>query len=60
MLCYNITKRVGKPLREVLFVSNADPFRSSLVARGAGARLAAVAGIVAGLWLAILWAVALP
>lgn len=37
-----------------------DPFRHSILARGAWVRLGAVALILSGLWLAILWAVALP
>jgi hypothetical protein len=35
-------------------------FQTSLMARGAMVRLAYAAAIVAGLWLAILWAVSLP
>jgi hypothetical protein len=37
-----------------------DPFRSSLLARASVVRVTAVVAVVAGLWLAILWAVALP
>jgi hypothetical protein len=37
-----------------------DPFLSSLIARAAHYRLIAVAGAIACLWLAILWAVWLP
>ena len=38
----------------------AAAFQTSLMARGAMARLTYAAAIVAGLWLAILWAVSLP
>lgn len=37
-----------------------DPFRGSLLARSAAVRLAGAVVILAGLWLAIFWAVALP
>ncbi len=37
-----------------------DPFLSSLMARAATVRLAAVAVVIACLWLAIAWAAALP
>ncbi len=37
-----------------------DPFRGSLLAQSAAARLAAAAGVIAILWLAIFWAVSLP
>ncbi|WP_280109988.1 hypothetical protein [Beijerinckia indica] len=37
-----------------------DPFLASLMARSALQRLAVALGIVACLWLAILWAVSLP
>jgi hypothetical protein len=37
-----------------------DPFRRSWLARSALLRLAAVIGVIACLWLAILWAVSLP
>lgn len=39
---------------------NRDPFLSSLMAQAARRRLLGVAGILAALWLAILWAVSLP
>lgn len=37
-----------------------DSFRSSLMARSAFTRLIVVAVVLAGLWAAIAWAVALP
>jgi hypothetical protein len=37
-----------------------DPFRGSLLARSAAARLTGVAAVIACLWLAIFWAVSLP
>ncbi len=39
---------------------SSDPFRGSLMARSAAARLAVAAGMIACLWLAIFWAVSLP
>lgn len=41
-------------------VPNRDPFLSSLMAQPSLGRLLGVAGILAALWLAIAWAVALP
>jgi hypothetical protein len=37
-----------------------DPFLSSVMARSALSRLLVVAVIIAGLWVAIAWAVSLP
>jgi hypothetical protein len=37
-----------------------DPFKYSVMAQSSTARLAAVAGVIAFLWLAISWAVLLP
>ncbi len=41
-------------------VTSRDPFLSSLIARSSLQRLLMVLGIIAVLWLAITWAVALP
>lgn len=41
-------------------MTNRDPFLSTLLAQAASRRLLGVASIIAGLWLAILWAVSLP
>jgi hypothetical protein len=41
-------------------MASGDPFEASVMARGAVARICVVAGIIAGLWLAIAWAVMLP
>jgi hypothetical protein len=37
-----------------------DPFISSLIAQTSSRRLLGVLGILAALWLAIIWAVSLP
>ena len=37
-----------------------DPFLSSTLSRSAALRMAGVALVLAGLWLAIAWAVSLP
>jgi len=46
----------------VFFASlfRADPFRGPLLARSALSRVGLACLLAAGLWLAILWAVALP
>ncbi len=36
-----------------------DPFQSSLMARPSYTRLVLVSGVIVGLWIAVLWAVAL-
>jgi len=41
-------------------MANLDPFLSSVMARSAATRVLAVLGLLALLWLAIAWAVALP
>jgi hypothetical protein len=60
MQCYNVPFRRGAQDKVAMtWVSN-DPFRRPLIARSALFRLSLAAGIVACLWGAILWAVALP
>ena len=41
-------------------MADRDPFLSSAMARASGQRLAMVAALIGGLWLAIGWAVSLP
>lgn len=43
-----------------MLVKTPDPFLSSMLARASLRRLSGVMGILAMLWLAIVWAVALP
>jgi hypothetical protein len=57
-LCYNITIHAGFVDRD--FVTGPHPLLISVMARSALLRLAALLGILGGLWLAILWAVSLP
>jgi hypothetical protein len=64
LLCYNITTRSAfvdnsEPRRKPL-VTGFHPLLSSLMARSALLRLAALLGILGWLWLAISWAVSLP
>ena len=43
-----------------VLMATGDPFQSSVMARSSVVRLGVVSGVIACLWLAILWAVVLP
>ncbi len=52
VLCYIINLLMGLPMR--------DSLSASLLARAAGQRALAAAGVIVALWLAIFWAISLP
>lgn len=55
MLCYNVAYLI-----ELLPMKTNDPFASAFIGRGAWYRLLIALAVLGPLWLAVLWAVALP